>query len=186
VTDTPPGVVAIYWKQLTTAERRQLGNASNAEETAGGGARDLRCRPSEDLQQAFQGTRTGRDSKSTVYRREVFFIDADGNEQAYTLDYSINDSDSARPNETRIRRAGYCPAWTEAAITDPPEPRDAAHPSPPENFGGDRVADYIVYVARLEDDRVFVGLIEGTRLGDQHPAIESAIRSARQGGRTFG
>lgn len=179
-------MVAIYWKQLTTAERRQLGNASNAEETVGGGARDLRCRPSEELQEALQGTRTGRDARSTVYQREVFYVDEQGTEQAYTLDYSINDPDAARANETRIRRAGYCPAWIEAAITDPPEPRDTTQPSPPENYGGDLVADYIVYIARLEDGRIFVGLIEGDSLGDQHPAIETAIRSARQGGRSFG
>ena len=185
MTQNQPGVVSIYWKQLTTPERRQLGNASNAEETVGGGARDLRCRPAADFHEVLQGSRTRRDARSTVYEAEVFYVD-DGQEETYTLEYSVNDPDASRANETRIRRAGYCPAWAEAAMTDPPEPRDVSQPTPPENYGGDLVSDYIVYIARRGDGRVFVGLIKGENLPEQHSAIESAIRSARQGGRTFG
>jgi hypothetical protein len=97
-----------------------LGNASNADPSAGGGARDLRCRPAEMLRRTLRGHELRRDPRSRVYEVEVSYLDAAGQQRPYLLEYSVNDPDASRPNETRIRRAGYFPLLAPAALADPP------------------------------------------------------------------
>lgn len=176
-------VRAIYWKHLTTAERRQLGNVSNVDSAAGGGARDLRCRPHEAFKAVFGGHELGRDARSTVNETIVHYVDSGGQDRSYTLQYSVNDPDAARSNETRIRRAGDCPALLPAAISEPPDAH--AGPSPREDYGGTVAADFILIAERLADGQVRLRLVRGGELHLEHSQIELAVRSGRQGGREF-
>jgi hypothetical protein len=177
---------AIYWKKLTTAERRQLGNVSNADDTAGGGARDLRCRPSDDFHAVLQGEEAFRDKRSTVYRREVRYNDERGDEQVYSLEYSVNDPDAARANELRIRVAGTFPPFKAAALTAPPAPREYGQDEP-EDLGPGEIPDYTVYFVQQDDGRVFGGLLTREQLShpDLEPTIKDAVTSRRQGGAFF-
>lgn len=181
----PTAVQAIFWKQLTRAERRQLGNVSNAEAT-GGGARDLRCRPLEALQEVLGRQILRREARSVVYAATVRFVDDKGQDSIYELEYSVNDADASRANEPRIRRAGYFPPWMPAAIDERPSVR-ALGQEEAEDFGGDKIADYVVYLVKQADGKIYGGLLTKEQIlnEDLHPQIREAIKSGRQGGRTL-
>jgi len=74
-----------------------------------------------------------------------------------------------------------------AAISAPPPPREFGQDEA-EEYGGEKIADYVIYLVRQDDGRVFGGLLTREQITTQEfdPVIAEVLTSRRQGAAFFG